>query len=237
MKKLIAAIMSLIVMTGFTACGNNDSSSDNESKSENSSVSDNGSESNDDTDSKEDEATPEADDSPITVDDVLNHPETPAEDFEYIPGNEYAPNVTIEKYTGTDPIVVIPEKIDGFPVTAITNFGDNVKGVSFPSGITELSGNFNNCENIQIVIAKNVEKVDDYAFISNPNLRYVDLGTVLAEISGCQFISDVDLEIHIPSSTTEIDCVMWEETTTIIGEAGSYAETYANENGISFKTE
>lgn len=231
MKKLIAAIMSLIVMIGFTACGNNDSSSGSESKSENSSVSDSGSE------SSQSEEAPIVDDSPITVDDVLNHPETPAEDFEYIPGNEYAPNVTIEKYTGTDPIVVIPEKIDGFPVTAINNFGDNVKGVSFPSGITELKGNFGNCENIQIVIAKNVEKAGEYTFINNPNLRYVDLGTVLTEISGCQFISDVDLEIHIPSSATEIDCIMWEETTTIVGEAGSYAETYAKENGISFKTE
>jgi hypothetical protein len=231
MKKLIATIMSLMVMTGFTACGNNDSSSDSKSKSKDSAVSDNDSESNDN------ETTPEADNSPITVDDVLNHPETPAEDFEYIPGNEYAPHVTIEKYTGTDPIVVIPEKIDGFPVTATTNFGDNVKGVSFPSGITELDGTFNNCDNIQIVIAKNVEKAGEYTFLNNPNLKYVDLGTVLTEISECQFISDVDLEIHIPESTTEIDCVMWEETTTIVGKAGSYAETYANENGISFKTE
>jgi len=229
MKKLIAALMSLMVMTGLTACGDNDSS-DGKSKSKNSAVS------NDDSESNDNKTTPEADNSPITLDDVLNHPETPAEDFEYIPGNEYAPRVTIEKYTGTDPIVVVPETIDGFPVDSICNFGSNVKAVSFPSGITELDGTFNNCKNIQIVIAKNVEKADEYTFIGNPNLKYVDLGTALTEISGCQFISDVDLEIHIPESTTEIiDCVMWNEKTTIVGKAGSYAEEYAKENGINFK--
>ncbi len=235
MKKLIAILMSLMVMTAITACGNNDSSSGNESKSENSSVSDSGSESGND------ETTQEADNSPITVDDVLNHPETPAEDFEYIPGNEYAPNVTIEKYTGTDPIVVIPEKIDGFPVTVVNangfNLDSKVKGVSFPSGVTELSGTFNCNKNIQVVIAKGIEKVDDAAFLNNPKLKYVDLGSNLIEIRESQFISDEELKIYIPESTTELDCVMWEKTTTIIGKAGSYAETYANENGISFKTE
>lgn len=188
-------------------------------------------------DKDEDEQEPVADDSPITVDDVLNHPETPAEDFEYRDGDF----VVIERYIGTDPIVVIPEQINGHPVTIVNangfNFDSKVKGVSFPSGVTELSGTFNNNKVVQIVVAKGVEEVEEYTFLNNPCLKYVDLGPNLIELNGNQFISDEELEIHIPESTTEIDSIMWEETTTIVGAAGSYAEIFANENGIKFKVE
>ncbi len=232
MKKLIATLMSLMIVSGLTACGNKDSSSDGKSKQEDSAVSNNDSESNND------EETPEVDDSPITVDDVLNHPETPAEDFEY--NDKGGKFVSIEAYVGTDPIVVIPEQINGLPVTVVTatgfNFDSKVKGVSFPSGVTELSGTFNNNKVVQIVVAKGVEEVENYAFINNPKLKYVDLGPNLIEIAECQFISDEELKIHIPESTTKLyDCVMWEETTTIVGKAGSYAEEYAKEYGIKFE--
>lgn len=244
MKKIITIMAVLAVMTSFAACGDKKDEKGNDSSSKQVAAENNGDTENNadddgenaaDADDDEDDQEPVADDSPITVDDVLNHPETPAEDFEYIDGDF----VAIEGYIGTDPIVVIPEQINGHPVTVVSskgfNFDSIVKGVSFPSGVTELSGTFNNNEVVQVVVAKGVEEVEEYTFLNNPCLKYVDLGPNLTELNGNQFISDEELEIHIPESTTEIDSVMWEKTTTIVGAAGSYAETYANENGIKFE--
>ena len=44
------------------------------------------------------------------MDDLMSHDETPAEDFEF---NDSTDNIIIEKYVGKDPIVVIPDEIDG----------------------------------------------------------------------------------------------------------------------------
>lgn len=52
----------------------------------------------------------------ITVDDVRNHPETPASDFEYL---DHGDSVSIKAYNGSDPIVVIPEQIGGKNVISI----------------------------------------------------------------------------------------------------------------------
>ncbi|MBO5447954.1 MAG: hypothetical protein J5994_01375 [Ruminococcus sp.] len=244
MKKIITIMAVLAVMTSFAACGDkkdekgNDSSSKQVAAENNDDAEDNADDDGENTadaDDDDDEQEPAADDSPITVDDVLNHPETPAEDFEYRDGDF----VVIERYIGTDPIVVIPEQINGHPVTVVNangfNLDSKVKGALFPSGVTELDGTFNNNEVVQIVIAKGVEKAGEYTFIGNPCLKYVDLGPNLIELIGNQFITDEELEIHIPESTTEIDSYMWEEKTTIVGAAGSYAETFANENGIKFE--
>ncbi|MBO5454514.1 MAG: leucine-rich repeat protein [Clostridia bacterium] len=244
MKKIITIMAVLAVMTSFAACGDkkdekgNDSSSKQVAAENNDGAEDNADDDGENTadaDDDDDEQKPVADDSPITVDDVLNHPETPAEDFEYRDGDF----VVIEGYIGSDPIVVIPEQINGHPVMVVNangfNLDSKVKGVSFPSGVTELSGTFNCNKNIQVVIAKGIEEVDDGAFNQNGKLKYVDLGPNLIELRECQFVTDEELEIHIPESTTEIDSYMWEEKTTIVGAAGSYAETYANENGIKFE--
>lgn len=236
----------LAVMTSFAACGDkkdekgNDSSSKQVAAENNDGAEDNADDDGENTaDDDNDEQEPVVDESPITVDDVLNHPETPAEDFEYSAGNEYSPYVNIEKYIGTDPIVVIPETIDGYPVTTVSNGGlatENsiVKGIKIPSGVTELSQTFNCNESLQIVLADGVEKVKDGTFNFNSNLKYIDLGDNLKEISPSNFFFSV--EIHIPESVAELECTFWSpETATIIGAAGSYAETFANENGIKFE--
>lgn len=240
----------LAVMTSFVACGDkkdekrNDSSSKQVATENNVDTEENAG--NDDenaveSENNEDEQETVVDDSPITVDDVLNHSETPAEDFEYVAGNEYSPYVRIEKYIGTDPIVVIPETIDGYPVTNLSNGGlatesSIVKGIKIPSGVTELSQTFNCNEAVQIVLADGVEKVGDGTFNYNSNLKYIDLGNNLKEISPSNFFFSV--EIHIPDSVAALECTFWSpETATIIGAAGSYAETYANEKGIKFVVE
>ena len=67
----------------------------------------------------------------ITVDDVKNHAETPASDFEYV---DHGDSVSIKAYNGSDPIVVIPEQIDGKDVISIIDgpFSNDsfIKGIS-----------------------------------------------------------------------------------------------------------
>lgn len=64
--------------------------------------------SSDKSDNKNDTSYKSADE--ITMDDLMSHDETPAEDFELIDNSD---EIVIEKYVGKDPIVVIPDEIDG----------------------------------------------------------------------------------------------------------------------------
>ena len=130
----------------------------------------------------------------ITVDDVRNHAETPASDFEYIDNGD---SVFIKAYNGSDPIVVIPEQIDGKDVISIIN------------------GPF-----------------------SNDSLKYVDLGYNLKEFDDVYFSDTLEV-IHLPAGVENLDKVVFfgEDTLTIVGKAGSFAETFAKEEGIKFEAE
>lgn len=130
----------------------------------------------------------------ITVDDVRNHAETPASDFEYIDNGD---SVSIKAYNGSDPIVVIPEQIDGKDVISIIN------------------GPF-----------------------SNDSLKYVDLGYNLKEFDDAYFSDTLEV-IHLPAGGENLDKVVFfgEDTLTIVGKAGSFAETFAKEEGIKFEAE
>lgn len=83
----------------------------------------------------------------------------PAEDFTYeligegIPGETFQGTVTITGYTGGETVVVIPETIEGAPVTAIGKdaFLDKttIKGLSIPDSVTSISfGALKGCKNL-----------------------------------------------------------------------------------------
>ena len=103
---------------------------------------------------------------------------------------------------------------------------------------------------VRAIIPGSVAQIGDYAFANCPNLTDVTLTSGVAEIGDCAFWSSRNLtDITIPSSVTEIgdrafNYVIYAEnedekiySVTIHGEAGSYAETYANEHGIPFEAE
>ena len=176
----------------------------------------------------------------ITVDDVRNHPETPASDFEYL---DHGDSVSIKAYNGSDPIVVIPEQIDGKDVISIidgpfTN-GSFVKGISLPDTIKELEGTFGNNKSLQIVLASGVETVGQGTFNCNSSLKYVDLGDNLKEFTGNNYIQGTVEKFYIPAGVEDLSKVSFrgKDVVTIVGEAGSYAETYAENKGIKFETE
>ena len=112
-KRLLILGMIFTMVVSSAGCGS--SSSDNAGKTEQpkqtatvqDSQKDTSSDSKSDND-KKDEKYKSADE--ITMDDLMSHDETPAEDFEF---NDSTDNIIIEKYVGKDPIVVIPDEIEG----------------------------------------------------------------------------------------------------------------------------
>ena len=176
----------------------------------------------------------------ITVDDVKNHAETPASDFEYV---DHGDSISIKAYNGSDPIVVIPEQIDGKDVISIIDgpFSNDsfIKGISLPDTIKEIrDSTFGLNDSLQVVLASGVETVGRAAFQHNDSLKYVDLGYNLKEFDDAYFSDTLEV-IHLPAGVENLDKVAFfgEDTLTIVGKAGSFAETFAKEEGINFEEE
>ena len=135
MKKRLLVLGLAFTMLAATACG---TSSDNGSKTSKADKTvtaatndDKKTETqkNDDKDAKKEETKESyksADD--ITMDDLNNHEETSADDFEYGDGPDGS--VVIDGYTGDDPIVVIPDEIDGKKVVDFGKIFMNDKDLS-----------------------------------------------------------------------------------------------------------
>ena len=234
MKKLIAIMAVMAVMLSFAACGDENDSNSNAENTTASTAADTA----DGNENNNDDETPVTDNTEITEDDVRNHAETPASDFEYV---DHGDNVSIKAYNGSDPIVVIPEQIDGKDVVGITDgpFTNDsfVKGISLPSTIKELDGTFGNNKSLQVVLASGVETVGQATFNCNSSLKYVDLGDDLKEFTGDNFFQASLEKIYIPAGVENLDTVFFsdEDAVTIVGATGSYAETFANELGIKFE--
>lgn len=113
MKKRLL-ILGMIFTMAVSSAGCGSSASDNSGKTDqpkqtaNVQDSQKDTSSSDKSDNKKDTNYKSADE--ITMDDLMSHDETPAEDFEF---NDGADEIVIEKYVGKDPIVVIPDEIDG----------------------------------------------------------------------------------------------------------------------------
>ena len=174
----------------------------------------------------------------------MSHDETPAEDFEF---NDSADEIVIQKYVGKDPIVVIPDEIDGKKV------------VGFESAFT-LNNNI-----VAVKIGNNVQEVENSAFSGCKQLKYVVMGDSVKTIGGRMFAqtnlqelvlndglqkigqddsnnvlappsSNCGMDLKIPESVTELHVSEF----NLIGKSGSYAEQYANEHadaGVTFTAE
>ncbi|WP_294406362.1 leucine-rich repeat protein [uncultured Ruminococcus sp.] len=237
MKKLITIMAVMAVMLSFAACGDENDSNSNAENTTASTAAD----AADGNENNNDDETPVTDNTEITEDDVRNHAETPASDFEYV---DHGDNVSIKAYNGSDPIVVIPEQIDGKDVVGITDgpFTNDsfVKGISLPSTIKELEWTFGNNAALQVVLASGVETVGEGTFANNTALKVVNLGDNLTSLNKSNYFEKGVEKLYIPAGVTELNKYMFLSGTdnlTIVGEAGSYAETYANELGVNFEAE
>lgn len=170
-------------------------------------------------------------------------PETAASDFKV---EDYEGGVTISKYTGSAPVVVIPESIDGKTVVAVYDYlfsnDSQVRAVRIPATVKKLEGTFANNQCIEVVICDGLENCATMTFFNCPKLHTVFLGEKLQTI-GYKGVSNCPAlkELYIAPSVTGIDDAdAWSvgyycPELTIVGEAGSYAETLAKENELPFR--
>ena len=213
MKKRLL-ILGMIFTMAVSSAGCGSSSSDNAGKTEQpkqtatvqDSQKDTSNDSKSDND-KKDTKYKTADE--ITMDDLMSHDETPAEDFELIDNSD---EIVIEKYVGKDPIVVIPDEIDGKKVVGFRFMNDkNIVAVRIGDNITEIDQNaFGNAENLKyLVLGKSVKSIDGYNFYGT-NLKELILNDGLERIGEDELnvvdppLDNSGMDLKIPESVTEL---------------------------------
>ena len=235
-KRLLILGMIFTMVVSSAGCGS--SSSDNAGKTDQTKQtadvqdSQKDTSSSDKSDNKNDTSYKSADE--ITMDDLMSHDYTPAEDFDF---NASTDNIIIEKYVGKDPIVVIPDEIDGKKVVGFSFMNDkNIVAVRIGDNIREIDQNaFGNAENLKyLVLGKSVKSIDGYNFYGT-NLKELILNDGLERIGEDELnvvdppLDNSGMDLKIPESVTELHVSDF----NLIGKPGSYAEQYAKEHADS----
>lgn len=242
MKKRLLVLGLAFTMLVATACGTSSDGGNKTSKADKTVTATSNSDKTSETQKKDDkkddakENYKSADD--ITMDDLKNHEETSAEDFEY--GDGPNGSIVIDGYIGDDPIVVIPNEIDGKKVVdfgkTFTNNKDII-AIKIGDNIEEVAeGALTNCDNLKyIVFGKNVKTINN-GLLGGQKIEQVELNDGLEKLgcspSGVGLLSKID--ISIPESVTEI---CFSGAKTMIVKAGSSAEAYAKENNMDYRVE
>lgn len=154
----------------------------------------------------------------ITEEETTDYVENTAESEPEITDSDFTYTVTdgtavITGYLKTDSQVVIPSRIDGIPVTAISRetFYKNlyITDVVISEGINTIkSGTFFGCENLKSVdLPQSVTKIERYAFSGCSSLEEITIPDGVARIepwtfSGCTSL----LTINIPDGLTQVCC-------------------------------
>ena len=246
MKKRLLVLGLAFTMFAATACGISSDDGNKTSKADKTVTatpnSDKTSETQKNDDKKDDakESYKSADD--ITMDDLKNHEETSADDFEY--GEGPNDSIVIDGYIGEDPIVVIPNEIDGKKVVDFGRMFTNNKDVvaiKVGDNVEDIMENaFTNCDNLKyIVFGKNVKVIND-GLLGGSKIEQIEFNDGLeklgSNVSGVGLKSKID--VSIPESVTEMT---FRGAKTLIVKSGSYAESYAKEYadklGMAYKVE
>ena len=122
-------------------------------------------------------------------------------------------SVTITGYTGTDPVVVIPDEIDGKKVTAIGieafyNLEDvDITSVVIPDSVVTINdGAFRGCDELTTVkLPASLTEIGERAFRGCSKLTGIDLPDILTTIGKSAFSYCGSIgNVVIPSSVTDI---------------------------------
>ncbi len=178
----------------------------------------------------------------ITIESLESLPLTPEADFETSPLEE--DTVTLGSYTGSEVVAAVPDTIDGKRVVSVMGYSyansSPLIGIRLPDSVTEMDEMvFTNAEALKYaIIGNNLKELPNATFLNCPKLEEVRLNEGLTSIGEMCFSNCVSLKtLYIPESVTSIgDGAFYAvgEGFVIEGKAGSFAEIYANENGISF---
>ena len=142
---------------------------------------------------------------------------------------------------GAKDAVDLPES-----VTKIGNDAfDNCRGltsIALPAAVTEIgSYAFCECSGLtQITLSESLRRIGDLAFIDCVSLARVEIPSGVEELGIQVFDGCVSLKAAvIPESVTSIGRLAFQdcENVTIYGKEGSYAQAYAQENGVPFSSE
>ena len=172
---------------------------------------------------------------------------------------------TITQYSGSAAEVVIPETIEGVPVTAIgdsafsgcgsltsisipdsvTSVGScafedcsGLTSINIPDGVANIEyGAFSGCSSLTgISIPDGVASIEDYAFYKCSSLTSVSIPDSVTSIGVYAFSECKSLmRVIMPASVTSIGDNAISENTTVRGEAGSVAEQWCKTNGRKFE--
>lgn len=162
----------------------------------------------------------------------------PASDFEYKVGED--DEIIITKYVGTDPDVVIPEKIDGKDVKVIgqRSFKENqtVVSVLIPDAVWLIDeAAFVYCKNLTTVrLSRGLEVINVSAFDSCKKLSNIQLPASLTHIGERAFAMCESLkQITIPASCYRNDAKEY-YISMFYAFAYSGLETVVIEEGVQF---
>lgn len=115
--------------------------------------------------------------------------------------------ISINKYIGNSSKVVIPNEIDGKPVTEIgmDAFRNNqkLKTVVFPDSLKSINSHaFQDCASLEsLVIPPGLTQISDYAFLRCKNLTSLKLPDSIKEIDRWAFLRCEKLEeVYLPDS-------------------------------------
>lgn len=108
-----------------------------------------------------------------------------------------------------------------------------------PADVNKIAeGAFGNCQKLtSVTIPEGVTEIPENAFTCCTSLAEVKLPSTLKTIGKWGFEATALTSIDIPESVTTIDAHAFESSSlkNINSTAGSYAETFAKENGYTFK--
>ena len=232
-KKIIALILGIILISAFAGCAENSNNSSSPVSAE--SFSDN-------------KNSKSEDSGEITLDDVMNHETSPEEDFEWSAEEENSATVGLASYKGNQKIAVVPETLDGRPVTKVDQWAinlnneddmSNLRGIRFADSITEFDEmaciGHNNLE--IVVLGKGTKTIGQGAFQDCTALKEVVLNDGLETIMPNAFANCESLKsITIPESVKTMNYAFdsTQKDLTIYGKSGSVAEEIAKAEGINF---
>jgi hypothetical protein len=145
--------------------------------------------------------------------------------------------ITITGYTGTNGETIIPDTINGLPVTSIADVAfsyANVTSVTIPDSVTNIgSGAFQQCSSLtNVMIGTNVTCIASFAFYGCTSLPSIIIPASATNISGwvlndCPSLMAISVDTNNPAYSS-VDGILFDNNlTTLIqypgGKPGSYS--------------